>query len=242
MFQLKSLLLKKGQNVEVQIFFTINKTSTIFVQFCSNFQDLFYPWVDQSLKVWVKSDKNCRFFVNGEKNLHFYILTFLKQQTFYKFRVESNWIRSKFVCFENLPFNWFAKAKKFKNFNNFQFKIGSIQKKFENNLKHLQSNSVFFVLSNFDSQATLNWRYIINDHVHLYLICDRLTLINHTSSYTFPGFWISRWETEKMTHFLPRKNRETGKNSLLKTNFSNFGHFLAKFFKLTLIRDILHLY
>ena len=81
-FVLKCLLLKKGQNVEVQILFTINKTSTIFVQFCSNFQDLFYPWVDQSLKVWVKSDKNCRFFVNGEKNLHFYILTFLKQQTF----------------------------------------------------------------------------------------------------------------------------------------------------------------
>ena len=45
-----------------------------------------------------------------------------------------------------------------------------------------------------------------------------------------------------MTHFPPGKNRETGKNSLVKTNFSNSGHFLAKFFKLTLIRDILHLY
>ena len=57
---LKCLLFKKGQNVEVQIFFIINKKFTFFVQL----------------------DKNCRFFINGEKNLHFYILTFLKQQTF----------------------------------------------------------------------------------------------------------------------------------------------------------------
>ena len=78
----KCLLFKKGQNVEVQVFFTINKKSTFFVQFCSNFQGLTRPWIDQSLKVWAKLDKNCRFFINGEKNLHFYILTFLKQQTF----------------------------------------------------------------------------------------------------------------------------------------------------------------
>ena len=80
--ELKCLLFKKGQNVEVQVFFTINKKSTIFVQFCSNFQELIYPWAGQTLKVWAKSVKKCRFFINGEKNLHFYILTFLKQQTF----------------------------------------------------------------------------------------------------------------------------------------------------------------
>ena len=79
--QLKCLLFKKGQNLEVQVFF-INKKYTIFVQFCSNFQGLIRPWVGQSLKVWAKSDKNCRFFINGEKNLHCYILTFLIQQTF----------------------------------------------------------------------------------------------------------------------------------------------------------------
>ena len=75
---IKCLLFKKGQNVEVQVFFTIYKKSTIFVRFYSNFQGLIYPWAGQTLKVWAKLDKNCGFFVNGEENLHFYILTFLK--------------------------------------------------------------------------------------------------------------------------------------------------------------------
>ena len=98
------------------------------------------------------------------------------------------------------------KQKKFKKFNNFQFKIGSIRKKKKIiwNICNQIQFSLCFPILNFDSQATLNWRYIINDHVHLYLICDRLTLINHTSSYSFPGFWISHRETGKMTHFLPR--------------------------------------
>ena len=39
---IKCLLFKKGQNVEVQVFFTINKKSTIFVRFYSNFQGLIY--------------------------------------------------------------------------------------------------------------------------------------------------------------------------------------------------------
>jgi len=43
----------------------IYKKSTIFVQFCSNFEDLTYPLKDQSLKVWAKSDKNCGFFINS---------------------------------------------------------------------------------------------------------------------------------------------------------------------------------
>ena len=88
-------MIKKGQNVEVQIFFTINEKSTIFVQFCSNFQGLTNPWVWQSLKVWAKSDKKCRFLIYGERNLHFYILTFLKQQlNVWKRAVISNFLWS----------------------------------------------------------------------------------------------------------------------------------------------------
>ena len=51
LYQLKCLLFKKGQNVEVQVFFTINKKSTIFVQFCSNFQGLIYPLACQTLEI-----------------------------------------------------------------------------------------------------------------------------------------------------------------------------------------------
>ena len=62
--------------------FTINKKSTIFFQFCSNFQRLIYPWVDQSLKVWAKSDKNCGFFINGEfsDTISFYLNLFCVPQ------------------------------------------------------------------------------------------------------------------------------------------------------------------
>ena len=47
----------------------------------------------QTLKVLAKSDKKCRFFINGEKNLHFYILTSLKQQTFEHMNMK--WIEIK---------------------------------------------------------------------------------------------------------------------------------------------------
>ena len=45
--------------------YAMNEKSTIFVQFCSNFERLTNPLDDQSMKVWAKSDKNCGFFING---------------------------------------------------------------------------------------------------------------------------------------------------------------------------------
>ena len=96
-------MFKKGQNVALQIFFTINEKSTILVQFCSNFQGLTRPWVDQSLKVWAKSDKNCKFFINGEKNLHCYILTFLIQ---YNKHFKNNDVSLKIKCLVTFAKCW----------------------------------------------------------------------------------------------------------------------------------------
>ena len=49
--EVKCLMFKKGQNVEVQVFSPNIKNLHFFVRFCSNFQGLNCPWVDQSLKV-----------------------------------------------------------------------------------------------------------------------------------------------------------------------------------------------
>ena len=48
---------------EISIFNAMNEKSTIFVQSSLNFQKLTAPWMDQSLKVWVKLDQNCECFI-----------------------------------------------------------------------------------------------------------------------------------------------------------------------------------
>ena len=64
---LKCLMFKNGRYVEVQVFFTINKKSTIFVRFCSNFQRLQLVMSELNPESLSKIGQNCRFFINGEK-------------------------------------------------------------------------------------------------------------------------------------------------------------------------------
>ena len=45
--------------------YAINEKSTIFAQFCSNFEGLICPWDDKTLKFSAKLDKNSRFFINS---------------------------------------------------------------------------------------------------------------------------------------------------------------------------------
>ena len=103
----------------MQIFFTINEKSTIFVQFCSNFEDLTYPLKDQSLKVWAKSDKNCGFFVNS---IFFWIFHFFMNRSLSgKFTPESNFqhfTKSRFTTVLNCQI---PSAPDFHYFSNFKW-------------------------------------------------------------------------------------------------------------------------
>ena len=56
--------LKMQPNLDFRLLNPTIKTFTILLQFYSNFQEMTHPRSSQSLKVWGKLIKNCRFFIS----------------------------------------------------------------------------------------------------------------------------------------------------------------------------------